>query len=618
MTKEKLAVVDFETEGIEDRPNYPPKPVGVSLILPGQKPKYYAWGHPEGNNCSAADGRRIVRTAWQDARQRRHAIAFHHGKFDQDVAETHMGCAPLPYDGWHDSMFSLFLTDPHANSLSLKPSAQRVLGMKPDEQDRVRDWIIQNIPEARKKPSTAGAYICRAPAQIVGPYANGDTLRTLRLHQKLYPEVLKQGMGPAYDRERKLMHILLDNERQGIRVDVRRLRRDLKLYLQARHRAEMWLGQRLKVNGLNFDSDAEVADALHRARIVKAFKLTEKGNRSTSKKNLTPDMFSDPRVASALGYRNRLTTCIGTFMEPWLLAAENDGYIRTSWNQVRQSAVNGDFSGTKTGRPSSRNPNFLNVPKDWYDKDDGYRHPSFLRVPELPLMRRYLLPDEGGLWLHRDYNQQELRIAAHYEGGKLCEAYKANPRLDVHAYVAEEVKRIRGREIQRRAAKITMFRKLYGGGATATAISLRCSIDEARSIIRAIDAAMPDIKEMNNDLKARGKAGKPIRTWGGRLYYCEPPKIIDGEKRTFEYKLINYLIQSSAADATKESIIRYHAHPKKRGRFLVTVYDENDVSAPKKVAKQEDKVLTECMEGLEFDVPMLTDGKMGRNWLEAK
>jgi hypothetical protein len=30
---------------------------------------------------------------------------------------------------------------------------------------------------------------------------------------------------------------------------------------------------------------------------------------------------------------------------------------------------------------------------------------------------------------------------------------------------------------------------------------------------------------------------------------------------------------------TKEAILRYHRHPQKTGRFLVTVYDEINVSA---------------------------------------
>jgi DNA polymerase I-like protein with 3'-5' exonuclease and polymerase domains len=81
---------------------------------------------------------------------------------------------------------------------------------------------------------------------------------------------------------------------------------------------------------------------------------------------------------------------------------------------------------------------------------------------------------------------------------------------------------------------------------------------------------------------------------------------------TYEYKLLNYLIQGSAADATKEAILRYYHHPQRRGRFLVTVYDEINSSA--KDYKTDMRVMKECMESLEFDVLMLSDGKIGPNW----
>jgi len=81
---------------------------------------------------------------------------------------------------------------------------------------------------------------------------------------------------------------------------------------------------------------------------------------------------------------------------------------------------------------------------------------------------------------------------------------------------------------------------------------------------------------------------------------------------TYEYKLLNYLVQGSAADITKEAILRYHRHPKRTGRFLVTVYDEINVSAKK--AAHEMEILRQCMEGIELDVLLLSDGKTGPNW----
>jgi DNA polymerase I-like protein with 3'-5' exonuclease and polymerase domains len=622
-----VITLDFETEAIGQRPDYPPKPVSFSIQMPGERrPTFHAWGHPEGNNTNLKTARRIL----QDAEKMKLPFLFHNAKFDAEVLMEFFDIE-LAWDRMHDDMFLLYLYDPHAKDLKLKPSAERLLGEAPNEQDAVRDWVLQNkrMLEAKYggsvKPSQFGAWISKVPAQIVGPYANGDVSRTLGLFKYLYPEIAERGMLEAYDRERRLMPILLSNERQGMRVDTPGLRRDIKVYDAALAATDAWLRKRLKAPSLNVDSDQEFAEALARAGVVpdEAWTYTKTGQRSVSKDNLTLDLFTDPRVARAFGYRNRLTTCLSMFMKPWLAQAEvNANHITTSWNQVRQPGAKKN-QGTRTGRPSTNNHNFLNISKTWYDKEDGYEHPTHLRVPELPLTRRYILPDRGGVFCHRDYNQQELRILAHFEDGALMAAYLENLRLDVHDFVRDLILDITGQEWSRRPVKIANFRTIYGGGAPAAASGIGCSLDEARQLLEAHKRALPDVKGrggLDEELKRIGRAGEAINTWGGREYYCEAPGYSKkyGREMTFEYKLLNYIIQGSAADATKEAIIRYHDHPKKEGRFLVTVYDEVNVSADKGVYKSEMAVLRECMESIEFDVPLLTDGKTGPNWADVK
>ena len=48
-----LCVLDFESDAIEDRPHYPPKPAGLAVLVDNGSPgSYYAWNHPTKNNCS--------------------------------------------------------------------------------------------------------------------------------------------------------------------------------------------------------------------------------------------------------------------------------------------------------------------------------------------------------------------------------------------------------------------------------------------------------------------------------------------------------------------------------------------------------------------------------------
>lgn len=630
-----VTVVDFETDPIEPRPDYPPKPVGVSIQRPGQKARYFAWSHYSGkNNCSLRDAQNALRSVWKTD-----ALLFHNAKFDVDVAQTHMGCGPIPWERVHDTMFLLFLFDPHASSFGLKPSSERLLGITPDERDAIEEWLwahrtqlIANFPELtgprfvdRKtgkpiitKRSAMGAFIAYAPGDIAGTYANGDTLRTEKLFRYLWPRIADRGMEEAYDRERALMPILLDNERVGVRIDLRPLRKDIKLYSAASETAEQWLRKKLKAPHLNLDSDDDVAEALSRCGVVddESWTLTATGKRSVSKKNLLPEMFNDAKVAAALGYRNRLQTCLKMFMRPWERQATErpDRHVSTNWNQTR-----GTDSGTRTGRPSTSNPNFLNISKSWHDKDDGYEHPKFISsLPELPLVRQYILPDDGDIFCHRDYNGQELRLLGHFEDSALMRAYKENPRMDVHDHVRQLIEDIAGLVYHRTQVKITNFRRIYGGGVPATAGALNVSMDIAKQLLEAHGRALPGVKHLSSQIKALAQSGEPIVTWGGRQYYPEEPKFDKryGRHMTYEYKLLNYLIQGSAADVTKEAILRYHRHPKKQGRFLVTVYDEINVSAADH--KQEMKVLRECMESIECDVPMLTDGKTGLNWAKLK
>ena len=139
-TLPKPVVVDFETKAIKRRPQYPPVPVGVSILKPGKKrAQYYAWAHPEDNNCTKQQAQAALREAYSSG-----CVLFHNGKFDADVAETHMDMKPLQWHQMHDTMFLLFLNEPQAQNLSLKPSAERLLGMPPEEKDAVIDWLKKN------------------------------------------------------------------------------------------------------------------------------------------------------------------------------------------------------------------------------------------------------------------------------------------------------------------------------------------------------------------------------------------------------------------------------------------------------------------------------------------
>jgi DNA polymerase-1 len=308
-------------------------------------------------------------------------------------------------------------------------------------------------------------------------------------------------------------------------------------------------------------------------------------------------------------------------MRPWLEQAERTGgRIYTNWNQVRQP----EGGGARTGRLSS-SPNFQNIPVKTSPNFErlvaALKKAKLLDVLEpFPMVRAYLAPDPGDVFLDRDYSQQELRILGHYEGAVLMTQYNENPWLDVHELARQLINGMLGTSFTRRPIKDTGFGLIYGMGLDKLARKIEHDKKVAKTIRDAYLSIFPGLGELDRQLKFRGRGGQPIRTWGGREYFVEPPVYSKkfGRLQTFEYKLLNVLIQGSAADNTKQAILNYDAHPKRRARFLLTVHDEFLASCPRGRVREEMRTLREAMESVAFDVPMLTEGEYGADWSNLK
>jgi len=130
-----LRTFDFETEAIVGNPIYnPPRPVGVSIKRNGDGSEYLAWGHPTENNCTWEEGKaKLIAFLKEDPEW-----LAHNAPFEDAILRKWFGVKKGNYLKFNDTQYLLFLTNPYAFSLSLKPSAERVLGIPPDEQARWR------------------------------------------------------------------------------------------------------------------------------------------------------------------------------------------------------------------------------------------------------------------------------------------------------------------------------------------------------------------------------------------------------------------------------------------------------------------------------------------------
>lgn len=600
---------DFETEGIESFPNYPPKPVGLALWVEGQAPRYYAWGHPTENNCAEVEAKAELAKYWNNPDIE---LIAQNMAFDIAVAVKHWGFELFNQATMHDTMVQAFLIDPHAATYALKPSAEKYLGLPPEEQDAVYDWLYANSV-IRAKQKDWGAFICKAPGSLVGEYAIGDVIRTMRLFNEVYsPKIVAAGMEAAYRRELQLIPIMLENSLAGVAVDVDRLTNDVQLYENALTEIETLLFQELDCEPFNVDSDEQLAFTIDQVYPGLEWVLTKTGKRSTSKANLETTLSSvGGKLGAILQYRASVSTCLNTFMKPWLKqATEGDRRIRCQWNTTR-----GDKVGARTGRLSST-PSLMNIPtlaSAKFAQAIKLRQQYLPEFVELPNVRSYIVPDsDDHMLVSLDYSAQELRVLGHMEGGAIQQAYIDMPTLDMHEFAAGLVSKAIGKPFSRKYAKTVAFSILYGSGLKALADGLSVTVDIAQDIKNAYMQALPGIAKLQHGLKLRADRGLPIKTWGGRVYYCEEPKLIEGRWRNFAYKLLNYLVQGSSADLTKQALIDYHK-AKQHGRLLLTVHDQIVISCPKQHWIIEALILKKAMEGQALDAPLLADISYGPN-----
>jgi DNA polymerase I len=613
MSRRNLAVIDAETMPIRSRPEYPPKAVGYAVKF-GRTHRYLSFGHPTGNNCDRREAIALLKDLSRD-----YDLIFHNSEFDIEVMRRD---GVRVSGAYHDTLKLAFLNEPRALDLGLKPQAAQYLEDPPDERDVLKEWIMENIKPKRKKEW--GDYICEAPGDLVGVYAKGDARKTAGLYRYFTKTVFARGMEEAYRREMRLVPVKLHMERGGIRVRLTKLKRDAVGFRRLHEKLNRQIRRRLGVGeDFNLGSSKQLADALIERDLLSSVVTTAKGNVST-KRSVLEENCTDRKLTEMLSVHGVLSTYLSTFISNWIERAEqNDGYVHPTFNTTRSADEYGggrDF-GTRTGRFSSSNPNFQNIPNNIEDSPSAATLKLLAKWlakegVQFVGMRDYFAPDEGHVFIGRDYNQQELRILAHFEEGAFMRVYLSDPRADAHDAVRELVLSAMGIDFPRKHVKITNFGIIYGQGVPKLSARLDVDVHTARTLKRAILDAVPGIKQMMREFRKLAKSGEPFYTWGGREYYCEEPRYVelgDGrkEKRTYEYKMLNTRIQGSAADCTKEGTINVYDSMGRESRIVLQVHDELLMSVPKAHAKREMIRMRDGMEDVKFNVPMLTDGKIG-------
>jgi DNA polymerase I-like protein with 3'-5' exonuclease and polymerase domains len=453
----------------------------------------------------------------------------------------------------------------------------------------------------------------RLPSKFVGSYAEQDAAVTLRLWDRLRPEIIKDEVSSIFELESSLLPCLLDMKTKGVRVDIDKaelVKKDLK------KREDILLKQIKEETGVAV-SPWEAASI---ARAFDSLGISYKRTKNTNAPSFTKQFLVNHThpIAQKIVKLREFNKANTTFVET-ILEHSCKGRIHCDFNPLRS-----DEGGTVTGRFSSSNPNLQQIPA---------------RDPEIKsLIRGLFLPEEGTKWGSFDYASQEPRWLAHYcaqltgvnrhpQIDTVVEMYKEG-NADFHQMVADLA------DITRKEAKTVNLGIMYGMGRKKLAGVMDIEEEEAKTLLEKYHERVPFVKGIADLAAGTAATNGAIRTWLGRkcrfdmwepksFGYNKAMKLEEAAKeyggkgmirRAFTYKALNKLIQGSSADQTKKAMVDCY----KEGLLpMLTVHDELCFSIESK--EQADRIV-DIMENCipKLNVPFEVDMALVDNWGEVE
>ena len=559
--------------------------VGIAVAVEGWS-GYFPIAHEGGGNMD----RDIVLDWFEELLNNTATKIFHNAMYDVSWIRS-MGFHIN--GGIIDTMIAASLIDENRFSYTLDSVAKQYIGMRKSEkllQDAAKDFGVN--PKAE---------MWKLPAPFVGEYAEKDAEITLKLWHALQHEIAKQDLWDVFNLETSLFPCLVDMKFQGVRVDLDKAEQTKKDLIK---KEKQLLKDIKKIAGFDVEiwAAASIAKEFDTQNIP--YDRTEKGAPSFTKNFLATHPADLPKLINQTREINKANT---TFIDT-ILKHNYKGRIHAEINQIRS-----DQGGTVTGRFSYNSPNLQQIPA---------------RHKELgPLIRSLFIPEDGHKWGCFDYSQQEPRIVVHFasllklEGtSTIVDSYNAGD-ADFHQMIADMA------GIERKQAKTINLGLMYGMGKNKLMSELGLMKEAAEKLIKQYHQRAPFVKMLSEAVARRADDSGKIRTIGGRICHFDlwephgfgikkPLPHADalrehgpGIKRAFTYKALNKLIQGSAADMTKKSMLALY----QEGVVPhVQIHDELDisVSGPEKA----EKIIDIMEQAVKLQVPNKVDYEKGDSW----
>lgn len=219
-----------------------------------------------------------------------------------------------------------------------------------------------------------------------------------------------------------------------------------------------------------------------------------------------------------------------------------------------------------------------------------------------------------------DYSQIEPRLFAYFAAKGLGDPTIVQWYADGRDVYREIAAKAYGRpaetitEEERQFGKVWFLMSLYGAGPKKIGAELEIPYREARDFYLAFHDGLPQIKGLSNPRPQSERAmsfwtpGLVERTLQRRGYLVTPWGRHLHPEQWGEHKMLNKLIQGSAADLMKAAIRRVHRWQRLNGdqmesRMVATIHDEVMLDGP----THELPTLHEIVPALMTDEPWLTD-----------
>jgi DNA polymerase-1 len=300
---------------------------------------------------------------------------------------------------------------------------------------------------------------------VIDRYAGEDAFYTLKLYHVFRQKIKDECVESCYeDIERPLLRVVLDMHLNGVPINKHEVEGVKKVVEKGVEKYQRLLDKTMK--GVNINSPKQLREFFISKKGMKVMKLTPKGSPSVDSEVLEHYAEVSKEAEYILEYR-KYNKILSTFIPA--MTPNKEGRIYPTFRQV----------GTTSGRFSSSDPNFQNIPKS---KDDRLDLRACVKAPK------------GKVFIGFDYKQMELCLAAHYSNDPAAlRAYNSGE--DMHKVTSESLK------VDRDTAKRINFGIIYGCGANTLAKLTDTDKKTAEKYIRNFFQTYSDIYKFMQDIQ---------------------------------------------------------------------------------------------------------------------